>query len=128
MRNEQRYNRMEQKGFRKQLRNNMTSAEVVLWQMLKGRQVNGLKFRRQFGVGPYVLDFYCPELRLCIELDGAYHFTPEQQAYDCHRTRYLTNEHGIRVLRFENRVVFESPASILEAISSNGTGRDILNK
>ena len=70
MRKERKYNLSEQKEFRRDLRKGMTSAEVVLWKMLSGRRLEGLKFRRQFGVGPYVLDFYCPELRLAIELDG----------------------------------------------------------
>ena len=96
----------------------MTSAEVVLWQMLRNRQVDGLKFRRQFGVGSYVLDFYCPELRLAVELDGAVHDSEEAIVYDRARTEYLWREHGIHVLRFENREVFECPKMILYEIRS----------
>ena len=72
-------------------------------------------FRRQFGVGPYVLDFYCPELRLAIELDGAVHDSAEAIAYDRERTDYLTGEFGIHVLRFRNELVFEMPERILIA-------------
>ena len=116
MRKERKYNLSEQKEFRRDLRKGMTSAEVVLWKMLSGRRLDGLKFRRQFGVGPYVLDFYCPELRLAIELDGAAHDTPEAIHYDRKRTAWLTEEFGIRVLRFRNEQVFETPDSVIEEI------------
>ena len=88
MEKEQKFNLPEQKLFRRELRRNMTSAEVTLWQMLKGKQVGGFKFRRQFGVGPFVLDFYCPVLRLAIELDGEYHFSEEMESYDEARSMY----------------------------------------
>ena len=116
MRKERKYNLSEQKEFRRDLRKGMTSAEVVLWKMLSGRRLDGLKFRRQFGVGPYVLDFYCPELRLAVELDGRPHFSDMGMAYDHQRSVYLEREHGIHVLRFENRDVFESPETILYEI------------
>ena len=110
------YNSPKGTAFRRELRKGSTSAEAVLWKMLKNRQIDGLRFRRQFGVGPFVLDFYCPALRLCIELDGQVHFSEEAYEYDCQRTAYLEEEHGICVLRFENRKVFESPGFILEEI------------
>ena len=104
----------------------MTSAEVVLWQMLKGKQVEGLKFRCQFGVGPFIIDFYCPSLRLAIELDGEYHFSEEMDTYDEQRSLYL-KENNIKVLRFENRIVFEDPLRILEAIQDVMKERDSIN-
>ena len=58
----QQYTRPEQKSLRKQLRNYGEAPEAVMWSLLKGRQLDGMKFGRQFGVGPYVLDFYCPEI------------------------------------------------------------------
>ena len=119
MRTEQQYNLPEQKAFRKELRNSMTSAEVVLWQMLKGKQIEGFKFRRQFGIGPFVVDFYCPILRLAIELDGAYHFSEEMESYDEQRSLYLARN-DIKVLRFENRIVFEEPWRILDASPLRG--------
>ena len=67
------YNRDEQKTSRQYLRNHMTRAEIVLWYNLKGRQMLGCKFRRQHGGAQYILDFYCPELRLAIDVDGASH-------------------------------------------------------
>ena len=65
---------------RKELRNHSTPAEAILWRMLKGKQIAGLKFRCQHSVGPYVLDFYCPQIKLAIELDGEVH--NRQQDYD----------------------------------------------
>ena len=116
MKREQVYNRPEQKAIRQYLRNNMTPAEVALWKLLRERQVCGLKFRRQFGAGPYVLDFYCPELRLAIELDGAVHDSAEAVVYDRDRTEYLMREFRIRVMRFRNEQVFEEPEWVLEEI------------
>ena len=116
MKREPVYNRPEQKAIRQYLRNNMTPAEVALWKLLRERQVCGLKFRRQFGAGPYVLDFYCPELRLAIELDGAVHDSAEAVVYDRDRTEYLMREFRIRVMRFRNEQVFEEPEWVLEEI------------
>jgi very-short-patch-repair endonuclease len=70
------FNRFSDNSKRKELRLNMPKAEVVLWSRLKGKQLKGLKFRRQYGVGPYVVDFCCPELKLVIEVDGGSHFEP----------------------------------------------------
>ena len=99
-----RTNIKDQKLLRQNLRNNATAPEAILWRLLKGKQIDGLKFRRQFGLGPYVLDFYCPEIRLCIELDGEVHKSYEQTQYDEIRTRFIASNH-IKVIRFENDVV-----------------------
>jgi very-short-patch-repair endonuclease len=99
-----RTNLKDQKTLRQSLRNNATATEAILWRALKGKQVDGLKFRRQFGLGPYVLDFYCPEIRLCIELDGEVHKSYEQSQYDEIRTRFMASN-NIKVIRFENDVV-----------------------
>ena len=106
----------ETKALRKDLRNNGTSAEATFWKLIKGKQIDGLKFRRQHGVGPYILDFYCPQLQLCIELDGEVHSTTEAMDYADTRARYLINEKDIWVIRFENRVVFENPTLIVDEI------------
>ena len=100
---------------RKQLRNNLTPAEAALWKMLQNSQLEGRKFRRQHSVGNYILDFYCPSERLCIELDGAYHFTEQGASYDQERTHFL-NRHNIRVIRFENKDVFEQTDYVLQTI------------
>ena len=80
------------------LRRAMTEPERVLWALLRRRQ-QALRFRRQHAMGPYILDFYCSEARLCIEIDGIAHASPEAAAHDERRTKWLTDQ-GIRVLRF----------------------------
>jgi len=81
--------------FRKKLRNNATRAEIVLWSIIKNKQLDGRRFRRQFGVGKYVLDFYCPSERLAIELDGHYHYTEEGIERDKERALfYLKTKSG----------------------------------
>ena len=97
-------NKSDVTGNRKELRNHSTSAEATLWKMLKGKQIAGLKFRRQHSVGPYILDFYCPQIKLAIELDGEVH--NRQQDYGEQRSYFLNRVEDIEVLRFENRTVF----------------------
>jgi len=106
-------NAKEQKTYRKALRNDMTPAEATLWRALKGSGVGGMKFRRQQGIGPFVLDFYCPAHRLGIELDGNSH--DHKFEYDEKRTEYL-REQGIRILRFSNEQVFTSLQGVLAEI------------
>ena len=107
---------------RRELRNHSTSAEATLWKLLKNSQAGGYKFRRQHGIGPFVLDFYCPLLRLCIELDGGVHQMPLADVKDEMRTKFL-NEQGITVLRFENDVVWRNPQNIVEKIIEFGRRR-----
>ena len=76
----------------------MTPPEARLWQVLKGRQLAGLKFRRQHPIGPYVLDFCCPEAKLAVEVDGMGHFEPEQSLNDRQRDDWLQRQ-GLTVLR-----------------------------
>ena len=109
-------NTKEMKSFRRQLRSNGTPAEGGLWKLLKAKQINGLQFRRQFSVGKHILDFYCPALKLAIELDGDYHYygaTPER---DIERDEELLYSFGIHTLRFENKIVFQQPQAIINSI------------
>jgi len=80
--------------FARQLRVNQTDCEHLLWQKLRSRQIANLKFRRQFPCPPYVLDFYCAELKLAIELDGGQHYETPKVIHDQRRTHYL-NQKGI---------------------------------
>ncbi|MEM9997829.1 MAG: endonuclease domain-containing protein [Bacteroidota bacterium] len=107
--------RSPQTPLRRHLRTHGTAAEAVLWTRLKNRQVAGRRFRRQHSFGPYVVDFYCPAERLAIELDGAPHFTPDGHARDAARDQHLAAA-GVRVLRFENRIVFAHPEAVLATI------------
>jgi very-short-patch-repair endonuclease len=109
------YNPKTSKDYRRQLRRNLTPAEAVLWRALQNSGLEGKKFRRQHGIGPYIADFYCPECRLIVELDGAVHEGPLETERDEARTTYL-RELGIRVIRFENRAVFESLELVLNSI------------
>ncbi len=92
------------KDRRKDLRIRSTDVERLLWQKLRGRQVCDLKFFRQFSIGPYILDFYCPKAKLAIELDGNQHATEEGIAYDQERAIFLESK-DIKVIRFWNNEV-----------------------
>ena len=96
------FNSAENKQLRQTLRTHGTSAEATMWRMLKSEQICGVKFRRQFSVGPYILDFYCPRLKICIELDGDHHYSRQGYEHDLTRNTYLSHEHGITILRYEN--------------------------
>src|SRR3977135_2186576 len=100
------HNILSKKKFRKDLRNSLTAAEAVLWKSLQKRQLLGKKFRRQVSLGRYIVDFYCAECRLVIELDGARHFSMTIDEYEMERTKYLEGL-GLRVIRFENRDLYE---------------------
>ncbi len=106
------------KSFRKELRNNLTPAEATLWKTIKNKNFEGKKFRRQQSIGNYILDFYCPSEKLAIELDGEFHFNDHAREQDGLRKKYL-NQFGIRVLRFENKAVFEDLEWVLGVIKSN---------
>jgi len=96
------YNKKKGKENRRVLRRNMPNAEKLLWARLRGRQILGFKFRRQFGVGRYSLDFYCPELKLAIEMDGNSHFLSRDVVeYDRDRQNHI-EALGISFLRFTN--------------------------
>ena len=95
------------------LRNNMSDAEQALWHLLRGRQISGLKFRRQHPFGDYILDFVCLENKLVIEVDGGQH--GQQAGYDENRTQKLQAA-GFRVLRFWNNEVLKQIESVKEKI------------
>jgi very-short-patch-repair endonuclease len=110
------YNRPSQKETRRELRRNMTKAEVLLWIQLKNKQLLGQRVLRQYSVGSYVLDFYIPKLKLAIEVDGVTHATDEEKEYDRHRQEEIENL-GIRFLRFTNPEVYRDMSNILQEIT-----------
>jgi very-short-patch-repair endonuclease len=114
-RNERPNNRPYLQTKRTKLRRKLTPAEASLWKALKGSQFEGRKFRRQHSVGDYILDFYCPEERLAVELDGEVHRSDAAKEYDAVRREFLET-HGIKVLRFENFMVFEEREFVLNTI------------
>ncbi len=98
------FNRSEQTPLRKKLRNSMTKSETVLWKHLKGSQI-GFKFRRQCGIGKYIADFYCPSVRLVIEVDGITHYDPKVLANDREKEMYFQSL-GLTVKRYSTEQVF----------------------
>ena len=97
------------------LRNNLTEAEVKLWQELRGRRLQGYKFRRQHPIDDYIADFACLSAKLVVEIDGATHSSADAQAYDARRTAFLETM-GWRVIRFSNDDVFKDVMAVTEAI------------
>jgi very-short-patch-repair endonuclease len=109
---------------KRRLRSNMTGPEARLWSRLRARQLQGLKFRRQHGIGPYIVDFYCPEQSLVIEVDGNSHADADQVVKDKQREQYLQSL-GLRVIRYINDDIVKNLGGILddlaERISSRST-------
>ena len=98
--------------YAKQLRKRNTKAEKLLWDELRGRKCNGLKFRRQHPILYYIADFYCHEERLIIEVDGEIHDQKDQMEYDNNRSAEL-ERHGLHILRFTNYEVEYSIDKVL---------------
>ncbi|MCX6745586.1 MAG: endonuclease domain-containing protein, partial [Candidatus Parcubacteria bacterium] len=108
------FNLKSNQGKRRFLRKNMTKAEVVLWQKLKGKNL-GYKFRRQFGVGPYIVDFYCPQIKLGIEIDGGVHAFKSAQIRDKIRQKFLESK-DLYVKRYWNSEILNNCDSVIEDI------------
>jgi len=100
---------------RKLLRKNQTEAEKQLWETLRSRRFNSLKFFRQYGIGHYIADFYCPSLKLAIELDGQKHFSSDGAECDRERSRYF-GAIGIRTIRFSNNDALKNVQTVLANI------------
>jgi very-short-patch-repair endonuclease len=105
------------KDRRRELRNNMTKAEVLLWLELKGKKMKGYKFRRQHSIGYYVVDFYCTKLKLAIEVDGATHLSDEEIKHDKEKEYYIKSL-GIAMQRFTNQEIYEDMMAVLDKIIS----------
>ncbi len=106
------------KPYRRKLRSQMTRAEVVLWLMIRDKQLAGVRFLRQYSISNYIVDFYAPKYKLAIELDGEGHLQEDQLLYDVRRTKKLT-ELGVTVLRFENFEVLDFPERTLLEIAKH---------
>ena len=98
------------------MRANPTVAEDKLWQRIRKKQVLGFRFRRQYAIGPYIVDFCCIAAKLVIEIDGAIHDDPGHAEYDLESQQYLESV-GLRVLRFSTSQVIDRPDSVLKAIN-----------
>ena len=109
------FNKKELKGLRQNLRNNMPPAEKILWNKLKGKQLEKYKFRRQHSIDEFILDFYCPQAELAIEIDGDSHYEDDSPKYDAERSRKIES-HGIRIIRFTNNEVYDSLNGVVDQI------------
>ena len=112
------HNDPELRPLRTILRKNLTPAEAALWNRLKGSKLEGRKFRRQFGVGKYVVTFYCPAERLGVELDRAGD-SIGAALQDDHKRRRFLDALEIKVIRFDDKLVFETPELVIEQIKAN---------
>jgi len=95
---------------------NATDAENKLWSAVRRKQIGGLRFRRQFVLGPYFVDFVCLPARLVVEVDGSQHFDEKQLEHDRRRTAWLARE-GFRVLRFLNNDVLKNLDDVIRVVS-----------
>ncbi|MEK6742206.1 MAG: endonuclease domain-containing protein [Nitrospirota bacterium] len=118
------FNKTEIKDKRRTLRKNMPQAEVMLWSKLRGKNVKGYKFRRQYSVGSFIVDFYCAELKLAIEIDGESHFIEGSEDRDRKRQEFIESA-GIRFIRFTNTDVYERLDGVLEAIMARLPKNDL---
>jgi very-short-patch-repair endonuclease len=116
------FNRKSEREKRRQLRASMPDAEVILWSKLKGRQLLGCKFRRQYSVGCYVIDFFTVEVKLGIEIDGDSHFAEGGPAHDQKRQHFIES-FGITIVRFLNTEVYDNLDGVLETI-----GREVITR
>ncbi|OGE77845.1 MAG: DNA-cytosine methyltransferase [Candidatus Doudnabacteria bacterium RIFCSPHIGHO2_01_FULL_46_14] len=114
------YNNSETINHRRGLRRNQTEVEKRLWKLLRNKQFEGLKFFRQYSVGSYILDFYCPIMKLAIELDGGQHAETTNMVYDEKRSEFLKNRR-IKVLRFWNNDVIENIEGVTDKLRMETT-------
>ena len=108
------YNQSEQKTLRAELRSEVSDYEKILWRKLRRSQL-GVKFRRQYGIGRYVVDFFCPSIKLAIEIDGESHGEDNNPQYDKRRQEYI-EAFGIHFLRFSNMDVRDNLEDVLLVI------------
>ena len=99
----------------KLLRKNSTSHEKIIWNIIRNRKLNGLKFVRQYPIGAYIVDFACREKKLVIELDGGQHNESENISYDEKRTAFLESQ-GYKVIRFWNNEIDKNLEGVYEKI------------
>ena len=111
------FNRSEEKEKRRQLRRDQTPAESLVWRYLRNRQTINCKFRRQYSIDRYILDFYSPGLKLAIEIDGDIHDLHEKKEHDEIRQKYLEG-FGVRFVRIKNLELFGNPNKAFEKIEN----------
>jgi len=105
-------------NIRRKLRREMTLSEQKLWLKLRGKQFKSFKFRRQHGIGPYVVDFFCPEKKLAIEVDGDIHAFNKQMKREQTREEFLKGL-GIKIIRYTNNDILKNIAGVMEDLYRN---------
>ena len=100
---------------RRSLRRSMTSAEKLFWVKVRNKRLLGMRFKRQYGIGPYILDFFIPQLNICIEIDGSIHDLVEVKRKDVNKDAFL-KQNGIHVLRFKNHQIENDMDSVIDCI------------
>jgi very-short-patch-repair endonuclease len=110
----QHFNKKYMQKRRRQLRSNMTDCEKIIWKYLRGKKLN-VRFLRQYSVDNYVIDFYCPELKLAIEIDGKIHEEAERMIYDKERQNHI-EKYGIKFIRIKNEELLYNPKTSIQKI------------
>ena len=113
------YNRLDQKDLRRSLRQNQASPERLLWSKLRNGQVLGFKFRRQYGVESYVVDFCCPSAKIVIEADGDSHYIDDVAKEKDKQRQKEIEDLGFAVLRFTNKEITENIEGVLQVIANH---------
>jgi very-short-patch-repair endonuclease len=109
------FNQTSEKEKRRSLRKNMPHAETILWSKLRGKNLHGCKFRRQYSIGPYIVDFFSPQLKLAVEIDGESHFIDGALQRDQTRQVFIEST-GVTVLRFTNCDIYDRLEGVIEKI------------
>jgi very-short-patch-repair endonuclease len=110
------FNKKEMQERRRCLRKNMTYSEKLVWMYLRKKQMHA-RFLRQYSIDNYIIDFYCPHLKLAVEIDGDIHDVPEQKEHDILRQKYL-EDFGIKFVRIKNEGLFGNPNKAFEKIEN----------
>ena len=109
------FNQIEEKSIRRELRKEQTYCEKIIWMQIRNRQLLGVKFRRQYSIDKFIIDFYSSKLKLAIEIDGGVHELPEQIIKDKNRQKYL-EEFGIKFVRITNEELLGNPNIAFEKL------------
>ena len=121
------FNTLQTRKHRKTLRKNQTDAEKMLWSRFRSKQFNGLKFYRQYGIGKYIADFYCPKLKLVIEIDGGQHYDEKGILKDTKRDEYFAFMR-VELIRFNNVELLKNIDGVLMELSKRTPPSPSLNE
>lgn len=109
------FNKSSEKEKLRKLRQKQTHCEKIVWMHLRNRKLIGYKFKRQYSIDKFIIDFYCPELKLAVEIDGSIHELEENKIYDLERQNYI-EKYGIKFIRIKNEELLENPNKAFQRI------------